>query len=274
MASLRFSLRVTLAAIRREWWINLRAYRISFFLSSGLASLFTLLIGYFMFHDVFQQRVTPEFVALTGSGDYLSYLTIGVLVYLFAVRMLYPVRDFLAEQWEGTLPVITMIGMPRLSYHLGCMSFSAVYAALEVAVVAAVASTFLDLELAGVDAAGVAVAAAASFFGTFGFSLAMAAVILAVRDRLVIEGAAFSLMSLLSGVSFPTSYLPAVIQPLAEVLPLTHALRALRAAALEQAGPAEIVSAVAALVLLGAAYLVLGTVLLDRAIRRTVEQTA
>jgi ABC-2 type transport system permease protein len=153
------------------------------------------------------------------------------------------------------------------------MSFSTAYAAIEVAVVAAVASTFLDIELAGINPAGVAVAAAASFFGTVGFSLALAAVILAVRDRLVIESAAFSLMSLLSGVSFPTSYLPAAIQPLAEVLPLTHALRALRAAAVEQAGPPEIASSLVALVVLGAAYLVLGIVLLERAIRRTVEQT-
>lgn len=269
-----FSLRVMLAVIRREWWINTRAYRVSFFLASGLGSLFTLAIGYFLYHQVFAGRVTAEFVGLVGTGDYVSYVGIGIVVYMFSVRMLYPVRDFLAEQWEGTLPVIAMIGMPRLPYHLGCMVFSALYAVVEAGIVAAVAWALLDVDFASLNLAGAAVAAAASFVGLFGFSLTLAAIILAIRDRMVVEGLAFGLMGLMSGVSFPIAYLPGFVQRLAEILPLTHALRALRAAAFEHAGPAEMSASLASLLLLGLVYLVAGVVLLDRAVRRTIEETS
>lgn len=268
------TIRVILAVMRREWWINTRAYRVSFFLAMGLASLFTLLIGYFLYHEVFDRQVTSDFIAYAGTDDYVTYIAIGLIVYTFAIRMLYPVRDFLAEQWEGTLPVVTMMGMPRLPFHFGCMLFSTLYAAVEVSVLAAIAWAFLGVELSGINWAGAAVSAAAAFVGLFGFSLTLASAILAVRDRMVVEGAAFALMALLSGVSFPTDYLPGSLQTLAEAVPLTHALRALRAAALEHAGPAEIATPLLALAVLGIVYLVLGIAVLDKAIRRSVEQTA
>jgi ABC-2 type transport system permease protein len=260
--------------MRREWWINTRAYRFSFFASVALGSLFTLLIGYFLYHTVFAQRVTDEFVALAGTDDYMSYLTLGILVYMFAVRMLYPVRDFLAEVWEGTLHVLAIIGMPRMRYHLGCMLFSTVYAALEVAVLALVAWLWLGVEFGSVNAAGVAFAVAGTFVGLYGFSLLLAAIILAVGDRMVVEGAAFSAMAFLSGVSFPTGYLPGVFQALAQIVPLTHALEALRAAALTGAGPATIAPSVVACAGLGLVYTLVGKITIDWAVRRVVEQTA
>lgn len=274
LRSVRSSLRVVLAVIRKEWWTNIRAYRVSFFLAMGLGSLFTMLVGYFLFHRIFDGRITADFIEYAGTSDYVSYIAIGLIVYTFTVRMLYPVRDFLAEQWEGTLPVITMMGMPRLPYHFGCMLFSSFYAAIEVAILAAVVAIFLGVDLSSLNGSGVAVAVMATLVALFGFSLCLAAMILAVRDRMVIEGAAFALMGLLSGVSFPIAYLPGPVQVVSEAIPLTHALRALRATALEHAGPADLVTEVLVLILLGFLYAVAGVVLLDKSISRSVEQTA
>lgn len=268
------SVRIVVAVMRREWWVNTRAYRFSFFASTAIGSLATLLIGYFLYHVVFARRVASDFVALTGTGDYMSYLAFGVIVYMFAVRMLYPVRDFLAEVWEGTLHVLAIIGLPRLRYHFGCMLFSTVYAAVEVAVLVLVAWLWLGVEFGDASAAGVALAAVGTLIGLYGFSLFLAAIILAIGDRMVVEGAAFSAMAFLSGVSFPTGYLPPPLQALAQIVPLTHALEALRAAALTGAGPADVASPVAACAALGVVYTLAGKWLLDRAVRRVAEQTA
>ncbi|BAS26909.1 ABC-2 type transporter (Fragment [Limnochorda pilosa] len=267
-------LRTVRAVLVREWYVNLRAYRVSFFLSTGMASLFTLLIGYFLYHTVFAGRITEEFAALAGTDRYMSYLTVGVLVYLFATRLLYPVRTFLVEHWEGTLPVMTMMGVPRLAYHLGCVLFSALYSAVEVSVVLVVVALSIGLELPAVPLPAVAAALAASFVGLYGLSLVLAAVILSVRDRVVVEAAAFSLMQLLCGVLFPVGYLPRAAQVVAEVIPLTPSLRALRAATLAGVGVGGILPDLVSLLVLGIVYTGLGGVLLGRVVGRVMEQTA
>ncbi|EQD32487.1 ABC-2 type transporter, partial [mine drainage metagenome] len=141
-------LRVVWATLVREWWVNLRAYRISFFVAVLLNSLFTLLIGYFLYRVVFAGHVTKQFVADSGVPNYLSYLTLGVVAYNFAFRLLYPVRNLLFEQWEGTLQPLILAGVPLLWYQVGCIAFSAVYSVLESGILLAIVWPFAGLDLA------------------------------------------------------------------------------------------------------------------------------
>lgn len=267
-------LRISWAVMQREWAINLRAYRVSFFVATLLSSLFTLLIGFFLYNNVFQGRVTGEFAALAKTDDYMAYLTLGITAFTFTTRMLYPVRNFLVEEREGTLSVMAMMGVPRLAYHFGCIASSGVYSAVEVSVLLLVAYVGLGVSFGAVSAAALVATAVASFVGMYGISLLLSALILSVRDRVVVEAVAFSVMQLVSGVLFPVEYLPRGLQWLSEISPLTHALKGLRGVVLYGAGPAELLPTFVTLITLGLVYSIIGRAVLTRVVTRVLEQTA
>ena len=262
------------AVLRREWWVNTRAYRVSFFAATFMTSLFTLAIGYFLYHAVFGGRVSSGFQVRAGTGDYMSYLTLGVLVYNFADRMLYPVRNYLEEHWQGTIPTLLLAGLPHLTYQLGCVLFSALYSLLEQAVLLTAAWLWVGLDLSRVRLDSALLGAAASFFGLYSLSLVLSALCLYVRDRVMVEGVAFSLIQLVCGVLFPVSYLPAALQWLSRLVPVTWALQVLRGAGRSGLPPQALRPDLAALVTLGLVYIALGRWLLQRALQRVVEEVA
>lgn len=265
-------LRVLRAVLIHEWWVVLRAYRVSFFLAVLLTSLFTLLIGYFLYRVVFAGHVTAQFVAYTGVSNYLSYLVIGVVTYNFTYRLLYPVRNFLFEQWEGTLPPLILTGVPLLLYQAGCIVFSALYSLVEAAVLIAIVWPFAGLDLSHVNLLGVLAAAIGTFWGLFGVSVVLSAIILYARDRAVVEGIAFTLMQLVGGVLFPVAYLPLPLQWFGNAVPLTWGLDALRAATLRGASPAQLAPDLLMLLILGAVYTLFGRWLLGRMVTYVLEE--
>lgn len=267
-------LRALRAVLVHEWWVVLRAYRVSFFLAVLLTSLFTLLIGYFLFRVVFSGHVTAQFVAYSGVHSYIAYLTVGVVTYNFTYRLLYPVRNFLFEQWEGTLPPLVLTGVPLLLYQAGCVIFSGLYSLVEAGILIAIIWPFAGFNLGHVNVLGVLLAAAGTFWALFGVSVVLSAIILYARDRAVVEGIAFTLMQLVGGVLFPVAYLPLPLQWLANAVPLTWGLNALRAAALDGASPARLAPDLLMLLLLGAAYALFGRWLLGRMVTYVLEDSA
>lgn len=265
-------LRILWATVIREWWVNLRAYRVSFFLAVLLTSLFTLLVGYFLYEVVFHGHVTAQFVKYSGVRNYLSYLTLGVVAYNFTYRLLYPVRNFLFEHWEGTLRPLVLAGTPLIWYQLGCITFSALYSLVEAGVLLAIVWPWAGLALAQANLLGILVAAVATFWGLLGISIVLSAINLYAFDRAVVEGIAFTLMQLVGGVLFPVAYLPLPLQWLSWAMPLTWAISALRAATLQNASPAALAPDLLMLLILGAAYMILGRWMLGRFIARALEE--
>lgn len=262
------------AMLMREWWINVRAYRVSFFAAVFMNSWFSIIFGYFMYVVIFKGQLTNSFVTAAGTTDYMSYLTLGVLVYTFMYRMLYPVRNFLYEHLEGTLTPVLLTGVPRLLYHLGCVLFSSCYSVVEVGVLVLATLTFVRLDLSSIHPLGTVVGLLGTFVGLYGFSLLMSVLIVFARDRNIVEGAMFALTQLLSGVLFPVTFLPGPLQWFSNLFPLTWALKVLRAAVLRGAAPQQMLPDLVVLLSLGIGYTLIGKVLLDKALANVAEETA
>jgi len=77
-----------------------------------------------------------------------------------------------------------------------------------------------------------------------------------------------SLSFFLSGVMYPVSVLPAWLRGLGNLLPLTHALNALRGALLGGASPAQIGDSLLALLVFSAVLAPLGAAVFVLALRR------
>lgn len=261
------------AVVAREWWVTTRAYRLSFFASALMGALFTLFAGRILYTSVFDGRVTETFAASAGTSDYLTYLTLGVVANAFAFRLLYPVRNALEEQGQGTLAPLVMTGLRSGAFQAGCVGFSAAYALVEVAIILAAALPWSGARL-DARAPTLLVILLASALALGGMSLLLSAIVLAVGDRLVVESVAFSLMALLGGVAFPASYLPRVAQLAGEALPLTWMLRALRQHVLRGDGLEALLPALGALLLTGVAHAAIGAVVMRRVMRRALEASA
>ena len=260
-----------LAVVRREWWINTRAYRLSFFGGTLLAAVFTILMGRVLLHAMFNGRVTEDFVARTGTADYMTWLTLGVLSSAFTSRMLYPVRNVLEESQMGTLPALRLTGLRFASFQAGCVGFAAAYALAEAVVILLVVAPWAGASLSGASAPGLLLTFVTGAVGLFGLSTLLSAVVLTVGDRLVVESVAFTLQALVAGVAFPTETLPLPFRIVAEGLPLTWIVRMLRHCVLGT-GPAPLTCALA-LLIIGAAHGLLGLALLRPVVRRALETT-
>jgi ABC-2 type transport system permease protein len=75
-------------------------------------------------------------------------------------------------------------------------------------------------------------------------------------------------MMFLSGVLFPVEQMPAVLQSISKVLPLTYAVDALRKVMILGAGIEAVITPIAILVALGVVTMALGVPLFDRAVKR------
>jgi len=75
-------------------------------------------------------------------------------------------------------------------------------------------------------------------------------------------------MMFLSGVLFPTEQMPLPLQYVAKALPLTYAVDALRKVMVLGVGVGDVVSQLLILVIIGAATILLGVPLFDRAVRK------
>lgn len=270
---MRFA-RTFAAVFAREWRVNLRGYRIGAFALTFLSTLSTLLTGYFLYVIVFQGRLAGDFVEAAGTRDYVTYLVVGVTSFGFTLRILAAIQGYVGDYWLGTLPHLVLASAPSLAYNLATTAFAALFACLEMGLLLAVAALGLGVDFSHLNGLSLAYAALASLFGLFGLNVLLTAIVLQGRDNLVPQPTVNISLQLLSGALFPISYLPMPLQWLAPLLPLTWALRMLRAAILTGAPPVELNGDALALVVVGTAYTVAGTWYLRRIVQRRVEQPA
>jgi ABC-2 type transport system permease protein len=90
-----------------------------------------------------------------------------------------------------------------------------------------------------------------------GFGILSASFVIVFKRGDPVSWAIDALTFLVAGIFYPVEVLPATLQPVASLLPATHALRALRRSLLQGAGPAELASELGLLAFFAALLLLL-----------------
>lgn len=258
----------------REWWYNTRAYRLDFFISGLLSSVFTAAIGFFLYHVVYGDHVTSQFMALAGTQEYLLYLCTGILLYQFTRRALSPVTRLLVDAREETLSLLIMTGVSLSFYEVGYFAFAVVYAACEFMVIYVVMFSVLRLPIHPEDTILVLVALPTVFVAVCGLGMLLSGIVLLSGDRGAIEEASFSVIYLVSGVLFPVEYLPAPLQWLSAAMPLTWMLRVFRLVLQQHPKAGELVTELLMLLVIGLIYFVIGSWIARLAVARALEQAS
>jgi ABC-2 type transport system permease protein len=259
-----------LPTFRRNWLVTMRAYPWTYFIGTLATGVLTVGIGWLAFHAIGGGRVGPGFAVGAGTADYLGFVTVGAAALMFVTRMvLWVAKAQITEQREGTLESQLIAPARRLPYLAGVAAQALSTTAIEVTIMLGFA-LLLGVRLPAPDPVTLFFAVVAGTVAVFGLSVPLSAVMIAAGEAHITQNTLFVGMGLVCGFTFPTSYLPDALRWLGEALPVTSALRVLRAATLQRA---PIASAWPDLVLclgLGSVYLVAGLILLPRAERRAV----
>ena len=108
------NLGVLRATVKKNLMIRVRAYPMNFFIGNTLTGLYTLLGAWLAYHCLFGGSLFPHFVQAAGTADYMSYVAVGSVVYLFVVRTCLNVsRSLISELREGTLESLMLAPFRR-----------------------------------------------------------------------------------------------------------------------------------------------------------------
>jgi len=202
-------------------------------------------------------------------GNYLAFAAIGFLVAeLQQVGVSLLSRRIRAAQMMGFLEA--ELATPAPSWMvLGSMPvYELGFAALRSAGYLVGANLLIGLALPRTNPLTVAVGLPVILAAFVGLGLLAAASTMLSRRTNPVEAVLASLSFFLSGVVYPVSVLPAWLQQAGKLLPLTHALRVLRAGFLTGAAPAEVRGSLLALAVFAAVLIPAGGAVFSFALRR------
>jgi ABC-2 type transport system permease protein len=224
------SLAVVAAFVRRDWRID-SSYRASFALQTA-ATVLVLAIFFYLARAVDD----PGFSARQGlEGGYFAYVAVGLaLLQIIQASLSSSSRRLREDQTTGTLETLmttparpSLIVLASSVYDLLRATLSGVLLLL-----AAVLLFGLRLE-ASPPSAALAVVILLGCLGLFAaLGVAVAAFTILFKRTTVLLALLISALALLGGVYFPVTVLPGALEALAQALPFTWGVDALRASLL------------------------------------------
>ncbi|WP_238906946.1 ABC transporter permease [Clostridium sp. YIM B02506] len=250
--------KVLKATFKRNFIVMIRAYPKDFFIGNVLTGFYTVIGALLICKMLFNGVVGDEFLEFTGTGDYMSYVILGSLTYLYVVRTCLNVsRSLITELREGTLESLMITPFKRGEYFIGNMLQQTVTTTFEVIVSLIIAIPF-GLDLSNINLLSFGISALLALYGFFGLSMVLASIMLYTRDTYISQNTLFVAMLLLCGITFPNEYLPRVLRWIGELIPVTETSNLIRGSALLGKGVSELSSTMIYVFLLGTVYILVG----------------
>jgi ABC-2 type transport system permease protein len=256
--SLLSEARALLAVARREWTIFIRYP--------------TWVVGLFIWPVIFpavyilsaRALAGPDggglaqFIAATGTRDYIGYIVIGTTVWMWQNITLWSIGMALREeQLRGTLETNWLSPAWRFSFLLGPALSQAVILGSFILTSALEFGLLFGVRLHGSLPLLVLVWLCA-MPAIYGLGLTFASLVLTAKEPHNFVFLVRGMVMLFSGVTYPIAVLPGWMQSVAAWLPTTYVIRGVRAAALSQASLAQLLPDLTALLAFGALWLSLG----------------
>ena len=208
------------------------SYRFSFFVQFG-ALFFTLLSMKFM-----SQLLAEGGIASLDAygGDYFSFVLVGLAINLLALPAVRSFGDAVrGAQVTGTFEVMLATRANPLAIVVSAATYPLLRVLVELTLLIAIAAIVLNarIEVANIGLTVVVLALTLAAFA--GIGLMSCAFTIAFKQREPLTAAFLAGSLLLSGVIYPTTVLPAWLEALSPLLPMTHALELTRGLFLEGA---------------------------------------
>lgn len=261
-------LRALGAVVRREWTI-FRRY------PSWILSLFIWPIIFPLAYLLTARALSgqdgsglAQFRATTGISDYIGYIAVGTMIWMWQNVVLWNVGYALRnEQMRGTLESNWLSPTWRFSYLLGSSAPQLLSMLIMLAVSALEYALFLGVRFEGslwLTLLVILVAIPA----IYGLGFAFASVVITAREANAFVFLVRGIVMIFCGITFPVTLLPGWMQGVAGWLPQTYIIHAVRLAALSPAGLSALLPDLQALLLFGVFWLAVGYFLFNWMERR------
>lgn len=169
-------------------------------------------------------------------GRYLVlYLVIGTLVWRYLSLIFYWITDVIGmERWEGTIEYTLMAPVRRVTHMAGQTFFAVIYSLIFSAIILAVSVVLFDIDISNANLLGgglMLLVGSLSFIGV-GIMGSILPLLFPERGSQMTH-VIIAVLLLVSGVYYPISVLPELLQKLAVLSPATYVLDGTRMALLE-----------------------------------------
>ena len=243
------------AALTRASWRTAKSYRVSFVLSF-VSLLVTIVPVYFVATAL--QPFMASVIAEEGR-EYFGFVLLGTaLLTLVATALSSFASSVNGGLGSGFFEALLVTPTPLSSLLLGQTGYAFAWALARV-VLLFVVGVWLGVDVHWLRLPEALLITAAAVAAHAGLGLIAAALVVSFRTTATLPQGLVAVSTILAGVYFPTSVLPPVLAPIAEWLPLTPALRALRQSLLLGFPMSAVAADLGRLVALAAVCLAVGT---------------
>ena len=186
------------------------------------------------------QKTIPNIHFTTEQlNQFILYLAIGTAIWTFISVVFDQVTETVTmERWEGTIEYTFMSPVSRVTHMFGACAYALIHGIIMTALQLGVMALFFHLDLSHANWAMALLVLAVGSFSFIGFGTVAAVLPMLYTER----GAQMAyiiraVILLVSGVYYPVTVLPGVLQAMSVVSPATYVLDGLRGALLPQATP-------------------------------------
>src|SRR5262245_12020895 len=241
------------------------SYRMNFVFSL-LGILFSSLT-FFFFSRLFHGQ-TVEALAPYG-GAYFPFALVGIAFYQFLGAGLASLSESISRaQTTGTLEALLVTPTSLTTIIFSSTIFAFAFAALRVVAYLLFGALFFDVSFAHTNVPVALLVLVLSTVNFLAIGMLSASWVMVFKSGSPTGFVFGGVSALLGGVLFPQTVLYAWMRPLAVVLPITHALEAMRRAVLVGEGLSELWPSIMALVVFAAILLPAGVAAFGLAVRR------
>ncbi|HVN16650.1 MAG TPA: ABC transporter permease [Anaerolineales bacterium] len=252
------NLRALWAVVRREWLIFVRY-------PSWIIAQFVWPVIFPLSYVLTARALSgrdgsglTQFQAATGIHDYMGYIAIGTMVWMWQNVVLWQVGFALRnEQLRGTLESNWLSPTWRFAYLLGASTPQLASMLMLLAVSGVEFSLFFGVRFQG-SLWLTLLAFFAAIPAVYGLGIAFASLVITAKEANAFVFLVRGIVMIFCGITFPISILPGWMQGVTKWLPQTYIIHAIRSASLSTDGLSAISGDLQALVLFGIFWLTIG----------------
>ncbi len=212
------------------------------------------------------------FTARTGITDYIGYIAVGTTIWMWQNVVLWNVGFSLRnEQMRGTLETNWLSPSWRFSFLIGPSAVQVLQMLIFLVVSVLEFGLIFGVRFNG-SAWLTILAVLACIPSIYGLGMAFASLVITAKEAQNFVFMVRGLVMIFCGITFPVSVLPGWMQGIAQWMPQSYMIRAIRNAALANASLADLTPDLLALIGFGVFWLVVGYLLfhwMERRARRT-----
>ena len=252
------------AFVRRDFLTSL-TYRMAF-VSDWIALLTSAFLFYFT-GKLVDTSTLPEYGG--SQVSYMQFVIIGVALTMFVTIALGRVAAVMRqEQFGGTLESLLMTPSAPSTVQFGSVAYDLVFIPIRITLFVGVVGIAFGL---GFDPSGILPAftyVVATIPFVWGLGLISAGITMTFRKGGGVVTFGITILSIGSGAYFPTDLLPAGLETLMKINPLTIAINGMRDALLGGTGWSNVPEDLLLLIPLGVASLVIGNLAFRMGVKR------